>query len=758
MEWQHERMASRFAARADRFSQLLAGVFKDEHEGQHLMTRSGLSDEQREELRSLEEQAHEDFRNELNEAVETLRELVGRGDPLYLLATLQLSHVFRPWGGYYEPTDPGGEHKLELVAGLLASQPVASDLANPSSSQIQAIHDEIEHILDVVFLLNFTMPRGDDLSEAFLRFTGAMHWMVMRGTSYATHGQDLARSLFSPHDDWLLTTYGFTVDDFLALGNAVEVFVTDRVNALMQQAAEFANDVLAYLESDEGRSGPASHVAKEVASEEGRFNVLAAATFDLIEQGIREAATFSIEEIVDAADLPRNRVAAVLAELSLPVGSLERESYTGLFDETPLIEQPFLAFGDRYLLVIPGIVLRDPLEVLEDRLLRGKQGFSLARAKTLDHLAVGYLADMLPGAAPYTNLMYEGAEVDGLVLFEDVAFVVEGKGTSLSVQGHRGDVKRLERDIRRAVEEAWRQGARARAFILGEGDAVFHDEDGKEVVRVPAGSINEVFIVNPTVHELAGHGPQLARLRTLGLFPENELPWSVYINDLRVIADTCDNAAIFLHYLVWRGRLPFGEGVTVIDELDLWGAYLLSERFGGLAEHGRVSLGNSSTDFDDYYSGLAGEGPARRRPTKFLHEPVKSFVDRMASERPPDWRQAAGACLDLSIPELALVCGKYKSAAHRATRDRTLVSLEVGRVALVGIPKNDDVPGAVDRFQPSGDPTLVFYCQETVSNRIEIVWAEYRKPVTFELSDFEREAFNAPQVSPFSPSRVDSAA
>lgn len=81
-----------------------------------------------------------------------------------------------------------------------------------------------------------------------------------------------------------------------------------------------------------------------------------------------------------------------------------------------------------------------------------------------------------------------------------------------------------------------------------------------------------------------------------------------------------------------------------------WGSYLLCERFGSLAGEGHHIVGNSITDFDAYYAGVVGDGPKRPKPRKFLEEPVTGFVERMARERPPGWRDAAGVCLDLSLP------------------------------------------------------------------------------------------------------------
>jgi hypothetical protein len=193
------------------------------------------------------------------------------------------------------------------------------------------------------------------------------------------------------------------------------------------------------------------------------------------------------------------------------------------------------------------------------------------------------------------------------------------------------------------------------------------------MLRVPAGMIDGVFIVNPTLHELAGHAPQLPRLRSLGLFPAGEFPWSVFINDLRVISETAGNAAIFLHYLVWRARIPLGERITVNDELDLWGSYLLCERFGTLAGDGHQIVGNSSTDFDAYYAGVVGEGPKRPMPRKFLTDPLTGFIDELAQQRPRDGgKQLARASTSL-FPSLRSWLGRreaYGSARTRPTCQR----------------------------------------------------------------------------------------
>lgn len=734
IEAKHGQLASGFSKRGDRLSQLLSRIIQDQLEGGYLVTKSALTPEEHAELIKLAPEAHKGFQTELSEAIAKLRDLLRTSDPLHTAATVQSINLFTPWGAYFEPTHEGSEAKVELVSGLLATQPLAETLEPPTASQMQAIFDELDHIVEVGFLLNLARDPEEDPDIARLKFGGAMRWMTVRGSSFAGHGRDLALALYRPHNDWLLTTFGFTIEDVLQVGDAVVGLMNAKMNALGRTGEAEANQVLS-----QAPKGDPNAEAK------GMMAFLGA-----MEAGIRGAMTVTAAEIgATRKSPPIARVQAVLDELSVSAGSLSSDRYTGLFDESPLRTKPFLELNGDHLLTVPGALERDSPALLEARLLAGKAGFSQRRAKTLDQLAVGYLADLLPGAVTQTNLFYEGAELDGLVLFDDVALVVEGKGTPISVQGQRGDIRRLRSDIEAAVEDAWKQGARARAYILRAGDAVFTDETGVELVRVPSGSVSTVFIVNPTLHELAGHASQLGRLRSLGLFPDQELPWSVYINDLRVISETCDNAAVFLHYLVWRNRLPLGSDVEVSDEIDLWASYLLCERFGMLHEGGQVMIANSSTDFDAYYDGLAGRAPKAKKPRKFLPEPLRSYVDRLATERPEGWREAAGACLDLSIPELAAISTKFAEVAREAATQSKRVALEFGRIALVGIGQADDPRDAArGLMQGSSDPTIVVLCQaKRKGGSPRVVWAAYLKAVSFELSPFERAALEAVQAT-----------
>ena len=102
-------MSEALAQRGDRFSQLLARAVRDERHGTVLMTTSGLTRDEHEELAHLTPAAHAEFGVELAAAIAKLRQLLTAGDPFYVVAIVQDLNLFVPWGEYYEPTHEGLE-------------------------------------------------------------------------------------------------------------------------------------------------------------------------------------------------------------------------------------------------------------------------------------------------------------------------------------------------------------------------------------------------------------------------------------------------------------------------------------------------------------------------------------------------------------------------------------------------------------------------------------------------------------------------
>ena len=746
IEAAHDRVSDALSRRSDRFSQLLSRAVRDERHGDVLMTTSGLTRKEYEELGRLTPAAHEALGVELVAATATLRGLLTAGDPFFIMSVVQDANLFVPWGEYYEPTHEGLESRVELVAGLLATQPVVATRDRPTAEATQAILDEIDHVLIVNLLFNLSKPPSGDSTLASLSFASTMRWLSIRGSSFAGHGEDLARQLYGSQDVWMAGSFGFTIADVIKVGQAASELHAERRNAVGAAGADTANAELARWTS---MSDPERREAM------GRAIIAVVA---LTEDGLRDAATVSAELICGHdPSLDVGRVRAILSELSVTVGSLDPASYRGLFDPNPLRDRPFLEHEGEYPLGLPGAMTRDVDTLLESRVLKGRPGFSRQRAKTLDRLAVEYLSRLLPGAATHTNLHYEGTELDGLVLFERTALVVEGKGSGISVQGQRGDTARLRRDIENAVEDAWRQGSRARDFLLRAGDSVFTDEHGVEVLRIPSGQVREAIIVNPTLHELAGFAQQL---------PSPQGAWALQVRRVSMVR-LHQRPPRHRRDLRERGRLP---PLPRVEELAAVGRPRHGDRRDrplGVIPAMPAVHGSPGRRPDDHRQREHRLRCLLRRPGRtraeteatvrsFFQSPSVVFVSRLAGTRRPGWREATGVCLDLSIPELAFVDVKLREVASEAAIAGP-VSLIAGRVLLLGLARGVNASEGLMLYDPGeGDPAFAIACHMGNAGEPEIAWAQYRKPFTFELSDFEEQAFSlvaAPGPQAGSPAR-----
>ena len=252
--------------------------------------------------------------------------------------------------------------------------------------------------------------------------------------------------------------------------------------------------------------------------------------------------------------------------------------------------------------------------------------YTKRREQLVTDMAVRRLAGVLPGARSYRNIFYvdnEGnrAETDGLVLYDDIAIVVEAKGKLLSFPARRGHSKRLERDYGEVIEKAFGQAKRTAKFIRAHGRAEFTDERGNPVVTVAGPSLRKVYLVNPLLDSMDPLAIELAEARASGLLsPDEEWPWCVSVNDLCVVTDILDSPTMFLLYLERRLRFNVHSGwFHVHDEHDLLDYFLRTALFleqKPMKGDGHFQWQADTGEMDKYYRAraLGTELPSKPSP------------------------------------------------------------------------------------------------------------------------------------------------
>ena len=660
---------------------------------------------------------------EFDQRMRTLRAAFADVEPMAIVAGIVAQHVLVPGPVPQAPAHFGGETRVDLACGVLATQRLHETSHRPLEHQLPAVLSRLEELFDTIYVLEYVTAATDSRPrpEMLLRAASSADWLLVRGTSYAGHGEDLAVAVFATHRDWMKTHLGFSTDRLLEVSGAIRELVRGRIAAVLDDE----DGMWLALQQALTAGAPPHFVSVPDADEVLEAEVLVTLSYH---PSLRDAMTFRASEIASAIGYPDDEVKAIVDAFSTELGSLGDSEYRGPYDPSPLIGRPILRSGDECLLPIPDRLTRDAVSLLDERVR--PRGYHDARARAVDELAAKYLLRALPGAEAYLGLYYPGAEsrveLDALVVFDDVVLIVEGKGHRLSAKARRGDVQRLRGTLEDIAEGAWIQAQHVRTYLLSGEEAIFTDRRGNERLRLAVAKVQHVFVVNPTLHHLAGHATRLRDLSDLGLFQGGEYPWSVFINDLRVIAETADNAAVFLHYLRWRAGLILGLGgkVSADDEIDLWQAYLRGQELPTADEPVRAHVFTGGpTPFDAYYDAVAGRGPASERPRKHLTRPIRAFVERMANERPTGWLPAAETCLNLSIPEQQAVVGEIETVTERANRERQQIGYTWGRMLMWGLPAGAEADEMPPPMVAALSGWRVLLCRQIDRGRAEIEWA-----------------------------------
>jgi hypothetical protein len=642
------------ARRDDRLASLLARSSTAEIAEDAVLVQGNLDDAEAEELKPVAMSSIPTYRDELAHAIDQLREGLSKIDPVIVMANTGFRYGI-VFGDFFEPTAETSEAKVEFVAGLLTS--VRCDPSVNGHLAIVETHaalSEVDEIFNIATLLNTAERIAADGPEAAYRYHARARHLTVRGTGYPQHGLDLARRIYGGYSMVMQETLGFDLETLVSIEDGIMRSLTDRLNDVgetaISETENHAADVLAQFASKEEEGLP------DLSLEDVRERIL---YWELYPQ-LPDAMSFSAAELARMTNVDEPTVERVLERLALPLGEGDG-TYDSPFRTSPLPARPFVSWQGKYLLPAPGIIGREYPTLIERHLGQPSKNFHKIRARVVDEYAVELLASLFPGCRAYGRLFYtppggDELETDGLVLWDDVALVVEGKGTALGTTVERGDVARLRNDIAKTIEHAWEQGKRVRDELLSGGGVEFRTESG-ETIRVEPGEITTVFVINPTIHLMSDHAPQLARLRHLDLFRSGEYPFSVFINDLRIIAEALAGPSEFLTYLAWRAKLPLGETVLVSDEIDLLGTFLqrgqVSRRL--VLDPGSFVVVNGSTvDFDDFYMAEATGNTRARRPKMSSIPPIRRFVERVEHQRPEGWRNAVEVVLELSFPELVL--------------------------------------------------------------------------------------------------------
>lgn len=297
----------------------------------------------------------------------------------------------------------------------------------------------------------------------------------------------------------------------------------------------------------------------------------------------------SAEEIAERLQIPEPTVTAVLNQFLLPsdIGLPADVVSNFTTGDNPLRTNPIISDGKgRFMLVHPSLALPAIRENFE-QLLKGSSAwnaYQTHRGKYLEVETAKCLTKMLPGADVWSSFKYfvpaneteeqndpsgytKLVEGDLLFLLDDVAIIAEEKAVALAPSARAGNTRRLRSDLIRIVTEASDQAARLKERIEKDGGFRLRDDSW-----VSTEQVREIHTMAVSLEDLSGVSTATMDLLEAGLLEPRNIPWTVSLNDLRLVTELVDSSAVamFLLYLRRRRHPEATVMFAAVDELDFF--------------------------------------------------------------------------------------------------------------------------------------------------------------------------------------------
>jgi hypothetical protein len=206
------------------------------------------------------------------------------------------------------------------------------------------------------------------------------------------------------------------------------------------------------------------------------------------------------------------------------------------------------------------------LQLSFEEVLKGTPDFNpyqRYRARIVEERAMSSLASVLRPDSAMKGGQYTGShgdgEVDGLLVVDDIAVVLEAKGQMLTTRARTGDVVRLEHNLGDILGTSSAQIGRFIRTLRIDGKVYFHNLD----VTIESTQIGRMFGVVATLDELNSLAVASLEIAALGVSIDRDaLPTVLSLHGIDETCRLLDEPWSLLHYLHRRRGNHSGGSTT----------------------------------------------------------------------------------------------------------------------------------------------------------------------------------------------------
>ncbi|MGA2362979.1 MAG: hypothetical protein ABSG73_11035 [Candidatus Aminicenantales bacterium] len=567
---------------------------------------------------------------------------------------------------------------LHYLAGLCLKKRVVGTRP-PENKEVEAITEDVNQYF-ANFMQDITLQsfRKEQVSDEDGLVLQARIQKMLHQTSamlYPFQLETLINGLFSQFDDYFLSKAGFRASKALEFGTKIikryERMANKRyeeVGSARKRAAEELKD-------------PVKGLAIRATMDDSLSDedLLSSYTAFLLFTNIKEIFLFKPDVLCreeDISDLSEfaNYVKALCCEFG------SNQDFNNPLDINVISVKPFIkGDGDTYFVPISQDLIHNLPLVLESLLEQDKlaqsgiwQRYQSSRANHIEGRICEFLSRIFPIENIFRNAkyVYQGkeCEADAIVLYDNKIFLFEAKAGSFGEKAQRGGIESLKKDLKKLIEEAYQQGRRTAAYIKSNKISTFSDSQGKKILELSQNN-QTIFIIGITLDPLMSLAIGLKNLRSLGLFIENEYPWSVQINELDLVTRHLPSPTIFIHYIERRLRAIDENVFHAYDELSFLGWYLRKGNFSipydrdGKQPNLLEIASDWTRTFDEHY--LFG----KEKPELDIENELLKIIRILEYLNPVGYSDLASALLDFDHQARKLILEKINELIALSKRD-----------------------------------------------------------------------------------------
>jgi hypothetical protein len=583
---------------------------------------------------------------EIDKEITEVQSLIKKYDPLKLLSTVAFKNGFADPESYSEPSHEGKEPYIEYAQSIVLASDSGRVATEPTDEVINRFHELIGSIYN-----NVTLYFGSEITEEkrsfeeeTIRYMALLQYLFLRGYSTQEHHIELIRDLFSAHNSFLQKHISASTKDIIGCVEDIERQLSYTMNEKLLASTKLMMELHSRW--------------KVYVDAEGveKFRSMQDCMTKFKEQpGIQEMTDKllkvqrTIPELPFVIEATEKAPENLLEMLSSEIGDNRAFSQFAKAPAWPtndsiIYRKPLIKCEKKYYCFAFQVLFRNLKEIVENWINDAdndyfEHTYQESRANLLEEKAIQYLNNLLPGAKIYRNLYYSTgqenqekhrSETDAIIIFDENLFILEAKAGALSLSAKRGGLDRIKRDTTALVDEAYSQAIRTKAFILETEAPIFKYENGQTALELTGKrQYKNIFLINVTLEYLGHLSTQLNSLKKFELINGKEWPWSVFINDLRIISELIQSPSEFLLYIQRRIRANDYPQFHTFDELDYLmyffsqGLYFEDDGFGDIS---LFTLHGYTVPLERFYDFQAGRASTGEKPALFIKEKYRELV------------------------------------------------------------------------------------------------------------------------------------